>query len=63
MNNITFDQLPQAFSMLIEKVGLLTERVEKFLCDAPSQHGEAHTLLTLKMLQSYSGNPRQPSMP
>lgn len=47
MNNITFDQLPQAVSMLIEKVGLLTERVEKFLSDAPSQHGEAHTLLTL----------------
>ena len=35
MDNITFDQLPQAVSMLIEKVGLLTERVEKFLCDAP----------------------------
>ena len=55
MNNITFDQLPQAVSMLIEKVGLLTERVEKFLCDAPSQHGEAHTLLSLNEVAKLLG--------
>ena len=29
MDNITFEQLPQAVSMLIEKVGLLTDRVGK----------------------------------
>lgn len=29
MDNITFEQLPQAVSMLIEKVGLLTDRVER----------------------------------
>ena len=55
MNNITFEQLPQAVSMLIEKVGLLTERVEKFLCDAPSQHGEAHTLLSLNEVAKLLG--------
>ena len=33
MNNITFEQLPQAVSMLIEKVGLLTDKVEKVLGD------------------------------
>lgn len=47
MENITFEQLPQAVSMLIEKVGLLTDRVEKLLGNASSQHGEAHTLLSL----------------
>lgn len=55
MNNITFDQLPQAVSMLIEKVGLLTERLEKFLCGAPSQHGEAHTLLSLSEVAKLLG--------
>ena len=48
MDNITFDQLPQAVSMLIEKVGLLTERVEKFLC-------EAHTLLSLNEVAKLLG--------
>ena len=47
MNNITFEQLPQAVSMLIEKVGLLTDKVEKVLGMAPQQHGECRTLLTL----------------
>ena len=35
MNNITFEQLPQAVSMLIEKVGLLTDKVEKVLDTSP----------------------------
>ena len=39
MNNITFEQLPQAVSMLIEKVGLLTDKVEKVLGMTPQQHG------------------------
>ena len=47
MNNITFEQLPQAVSMLIEKVGLLTDKVEKVLGMTPQQHGECRTLLTL----------------
>ena len=45
MNNITFEQLPQAVSMLIEKVGLLTDKVEKVLGMTPQQHGECRTLL------------------
>ena len=44
MNNITFEQLPQAVSMLIEKVGLLTDKVEKVLGMTPQQHGECRTL-------------------
>ncbi len=55
MNNITFEQLPQAVSMLIEKVGILTDRMEKFLCDSSSQHGEAHTLLTLNEVAALLG--------
>lgn len=55
MNNITFDQLPQAVSMLIEKVGLLTDKVEKVLGMAPQQHGEAHTLLTLNEVAKLLG--------
>ena len=31
MDNITFEQLPQAVSMLIEKVGQLADKVEKVL--------------------------------
>ena len=47
MDNITFEQPPQAVSMLIEKVGLLTDRVEKVLGRTPQQNGEGHNLLTL----------------
>lgn len=47
MDNITFEQLPQAVSMLIEKVGQLADRVEKVLCRTPQQHGEGRSLLTL----------------
>ena len=35
MNNITFEQLPQAVSMLIEKVGMLADKVEKVLGKSP----------------------------
>lgn len=55
MNNITFEQLPQAVSMLIEKVGLLTGKVEKVLGMTPQQHGECRTLLTLNEVAALLG--------
>src|SRR5574344_2070735 len=48
MGNITFEQLPQAVSILIEKVGLLTDKVEMALGKTPQQHDEKHNLLSLK---------------
>ena len=55
MNNITFEQLPQAVSMLIEKVGLLTDKLEKVLGMTPQQHGECRTLLTLNEVAALLG--------
>lgn len=55
MNNITFEQLPQAVSMLIEKVGLLTDKVKKVLGMTPQQHGECRTLLTLNEVAALLG--------
>ena len=55
MNNITFEQLPKAVSMLIEKVGLLTDKVEKVLGMTPQQHGECRTLLTLNEVAALLG--------
>lgn len=55
MNNITFEQLPQAVSMLIEKVGLLTDKVEKVLGMTPQQHGDCRTLLTLNEVAALLG--------
>ena len=55
MNNITFEQLPQAVSMLIEKVGLLADKVEKVLGKTPQQHGEGRTLLSLNEVATLLG--------
>ena len=55
MNNITFEQLPQAVSMLIEKVGLLADKVEKVLGKTPQQHGECRTLLSLNEVAALLG--------
>lgn len=46
MDNITFEQLPQAVSLLIERVGQLTSKVEEALGknDNPQRK---HKLLTL----------------
>ena len=55
MNNMAFEQLPQAVSMLIEKVGLLTDKVEKVLGMTPQQHGECRTLLTLNEVAALLG--------
>ena len=55
MNNITFEQLPQAVSMLIEKVGLLADKVEKALGKTPQQHGEGRTLLSLNEVAALLG--------
>lgn len=54
MENITFEQLPQAVSMLIEKVSLLTDRVEKVL-GTPQQNGEGHNLLSLNEVAALLG--------
>lgn len=55
MNNITFEQLTQAVSMLIEKVGLLTDKVDKVLGKTPQQDGEGHNLLSLKDVAALLG--------
>lgn len=55
MNNITFEQLPQAVSMLIEKVGLLADKVEKVLGKTPQQTGESRTLLSLNEVAALLG--------
>ena len=41
--------------MLIEKVGLLTDKVEKVLGMTPQQHGECRTLLTLNEVAALLG--------
>ena len=55
MENITFEQLPQAVSMLIEKVGLLTDRVEEVLGKAPQRNGKGHNLLSLNEVAALLG--------
>ena len=55
MNNITFEQLPQAVSMLIEKVGLLADKVEKVLGKTPQHQGEGRTLLSLNEVAALLG--------
>ena len=55
MNNITFEQLPQAVSMLIEKVGLLMDRVEEVLGKAPQRNGKGHNLLSLNEVAALLG--------
>ncbi len=48
MNNITFEQLPQAVSFLIERVEQLANRVEEMLGKSGFQQGMQHRLLTLE---------------
>lgn len=55
MDNITFEQLPQAVSILIEKVGLLADRVEKVLGKTPHQHDGKRHLLTLNEVATLLG--------
>lgn len=55
MGNITFEQLPQAVSILIEKVGQLTDKVEMALGKTPQQHDEKHHLLSLKEVAALLG--------
>lgn len=45
MDNITFEQLPQAVSMLIEKVGQLADKVERVLGNTGQK--QERRLLTL----------------
>ena len=60
MNNITFEQLPQAVSMLIEKVGLLTDKVEKV---HRSSMASVAPCLPLMKSRHFSANRHPPSMP
>lgn len=55
MDKLTFEQLPQAVSMLIEKVGLLADKVEKVLGRTSQQHDEGHNLLTLNEVAALLG--------
>ena len=55
MNHITFEQLPQAVSLLIEKVGLLADRVEEALGKTSGQHDKEHRLLTLNEVATLLG--------
>lgn len=55
MDKLTFEQLPQAVSMLIEKVGLLADKVEKVLGRTSQQHDEGHKLLTLNEVAALLG--------
>lgn len=48
MDNITFEQLPQAVSLLIERVGQLSSRIEDILKKTSPQQGEQHRPLNLE---------------
>ena len=47
MDNITFEQLPQAVSLLNERVGQLTSKVEEALGKNDNPQSRKHKLLTL----------------
>ena len=47
MDNITFEQLPQAVSLLIERVGQLTSKVEEALGKNDNPQSRKNKLLTL----------------
>lgn len=47
MDKITFEQLPQAVSVLIERVGQLADKVERVLGGTPQQPDGKRRLLTL----------------
>ena len=47
MDNITFEQLPQAVSLLIEKVGQLSSRIEDVLKKTTPQQTEYRRPLNL----------------
>lgn len=50
MDKITFEQLPQAVSILIEKVGQLSSKIEDILKKTTQQQGEQRRLLNLDEL-------------
>ena len=50
MDKITFEQLPQAVSILIEKVGQLSSKIEDILKKTAQQQGEQRRLLNLDEL-------------
>lgn len=54
MDNITFEQLPQAVSLLIERVGQLADKVDEALGKSPQQDGR-HKLLTLNEVAALLG--------
>ena len=61
MDNITFEQLPQAVSMLIEKVGQLADKVEKVLGNTGQR--QERRLLTLDDVATCLTNPVPPFTP
>ena len=50
MDKITFEQLPHAVSILIEKVGQLSSKIEDILKKTTQQQGEQRRLLNLDEL-------------
>ena len=69
MDKITFEQLPQAVSLLIEKVGQLADKVDEALGKATQQKGRrllalddvAALLVPWMMSQPCSASPLPPS--
>ena len=57
MDNITFEQLPQAVSMLIEKVGQLADKVEKVLGNTGQR--QERRLLTLDDIRQAHSLPQE----
>ena len=61
MDKITFEQLPQAVSLLIEKVGQLADKVDEALGKATQQKGNA--CLPWMMSPPCSASPLPPFTP
>ena len=61
MDKITFEQLPQAVSLLIEKVGQLADKVDEALGKATQQKGKR--LLPWMMSPPCSASPLPPFTP
>lgn len=62
MGNITFEQLPQAVSILIEKVGQLTDKVEMALGKHRSSMTRNIICYPLKRSQPCLASPHPPFM-
>ena len=55
MGNITFEQLPQAVSILIERVEQLAEKVDEILCKAAGKDTGKRNMLSLEEVAALLG--------